>query len=119
MSRIAERFALLRRQNRAALVTFAMGGDPDSQLSLQLFKGTLDFLGSTIGKGRLAPLPPSNVETKEKVVDESTPLAWCHPVLGLRDHVQPKNTLCEVLEGAIAIRLKLAHREDLFSQSIK
>ena len=39
MSRLAERFALLRRQNRAGLVAFNMGGDPTLELSLQLLKG--------------------------------------------------------------------------------
>jgi tryptophan synthase alpha chain len=39
MSRIAERFASLRRQNRAAMVTFTMAGDPTPELSLQLLKG--------------------------------------------------------------------------------
>ena len=38
MSRIDRRFAALREQGRAALVTFVMGGDPDPATSLALLK---------------------------------------------------------------------------------
>jgi tryptophan synthase alpha chain len=38
MSRIDRRFAALREQGRAALVTFVMGGDPDPAASLALLK---------------------------------------------------------------------------------
>ncbi len=38
MSRIDQRFAGLRAQRRAGLVTFVMGGDPDPATSLALLK---------------------------------------------------------------------------------
>ncbi len=39
MSRIADRFARLKRENRAGLVTFTMAGDPDYATSLQVLRG--------------------------------------------------------------------------------
>jgi tryptophan synthase alpha chain len=39
MSRIAERFAKLRREERAGLVTFTMAGDPDYATSLAIMRG--------------------------------------------------------------------------------
>jgi tryptophan synthase alpha chain len=39
MSRIDQRFAAVRAQGRAALVTFVMAGDPDPALSLEIVKG--------------------------------------------------------------------------------
>ncbi|MBD9426063.1 tryptophan synthase subunit alpha [Pseudomonas sp. PDM15] len=39
MSRLQSRFAELKQQNRAALVTFVTGGDPDYETSLQILKG--------------------------------------------------------------------------------
>ena len=39
MSRIEARFAALRQQNRAALVTFTMAGDPDFDTSLDIIAG--------------------------------------------------------------------------------
>lgn len=39
MSRLKSRFAELKQQNRAALVTFVTGGDPDYETSLAILKG--------------------------------------------------------------------------------
>ncbi|HSX71640.1 MAG TPA: tryptophan synthase subunit alpha, partial [Pseudomonas sp.] len=39
MSRLQTRFAELKQQNRAALVTFVTGGDPDYDTSLAILKG--------------------------------------------------------------------------------
>ena len=39
MSRLQSRFAELKQQNRAALVTFVTGGDPDYTTSLSILKG--------------------------------------------------------------------------------
>jgi tryptophan synthase alpha chain len=39
VSRLDARFALLRRENRAALVTFTMAGDPDFETSLKIVNG--------------------------------------------------------------------------------
>jgi tryptophan synthase alpha chain len=39
VSRIAARFAELRRQNRAALVTFVTSGDPDAELGAEILAG--------------------------------------------------------------------------------
>jgi len=39
MSRLKSRFAELKQQNRAALVTFVTGGDPDYDTSLAILKG--------------------------------------------------------------------------------
>ena len=39
MSRLQSRFAELKQQNRAALVTFVTGGDPDYDTSLAILKG--------------------------------------------------------------------------------
>jgi tryptophan synthase alpha chain len=39
MSRLQTRFAELKQQNRAALVTFITGGDPDYATSLEILKG--------------------------------------------------------------------------------
>src|SRR3546814_13728674 len=39
MSRLQTRFAELKQQNRAALVTFVTGGDPDYATSLAILKG--------------------------------------------------------------------------------
>jgi tryptophan synthase alpha chain len=39
VSRLDARFALLRRENRAALVTFTMAGDPDFDTSLNIVNG--------------------------------------------------------------------------------
>lgn len=39
MSRIAQRFADLKKEGRAALVTFVTAGDPDYKTSLEIFKG--------------------------------------------------------------------------------
>ncbi len=39
MSRIAARFAQLKRDNRAGLITFTMAGDPDYATSLQVLRG--------------------------------------------------------------------------------
>lgn len=39
MNRLQSRFAELKQQNRAALVTFVTAGDPDYQTSLEIFKG--------------------------------------------------------------------------------
>ncbi|MCL7463270.1 tryptophan synthase subunit alpha [Pseudomonas sp. NW5] len=39
MSRLQRRFAALKEQNRAALVTFVTAGDPDYATSLQILKG--------------------------------------------------------------------------------
>lgn len=39
MSRLQSRFAELKEQNRAALVTFVTGGDPDYATSLEILKG--------------------------------------------------------------------------------
>jgi tryptophan synthase alpha chain len=39
MSRIAECFARLKRENRAGLVTFTMGGDPDYGTSIEVLRG--------------------------------------------------------------------------------
>ena len=38
MTRIDRRFASLKKENRAALVTFVMGGDPDTQTSLDIIR---------------------------------------------------------------------------------
>jgi tryptophan synthase alpha chain len=38
MTRIDRRFASLKKENRAALVTFVMGGDPDAQTSLDIIR---------------------------------------------------------------------------------
>ncbi|MBX6327027.1 MAG: tryptophan synthase subunit alpha [Pseudolabrys sp.] len=38
MTRIEERFAALRREGRAALVTFTMAGDPDAETSLAIMR---------------------------------------------------------------------------------
>ena len=42
MSRLQRRFAALKEQNRAALVTFVTAGDPDYATSLQILKGLPD-----------------------------------------------------------------------------
>ena len=39
MSRIAARFAKLKQENRAALVTFVMAGDPDFDTALKIVEG--------------------------------------------------------------------------------
>ena len=39
MSRLQSRFAALKQQNRAALVTFVTAGDPDYSTSLEILKG--------------------------------------------------------------------------------
>ena len=39
MSRIEARFAKLRQENRAALVTFVMAGDPDFDTALKIVEG--------------------------------------------------------------------------------
>ena len=39
MSRLQSRFAELKQQNRAALVTFVTAGDPDYASSLEILKG--------------------------------------------------------------------------------
>jgi len=38
MSRIDQRFAAVKAQGRAALVTFVMAGDPDATTSLEILK---------------------------------------------------------------------------------
>ncbi len=40
MSRIQACFAELKKQNRAALVTFVTAGDPDYATAMRIFKGT-------------------------------------------------------------------------------
>ncbi|RMH83011.1 tryptophan synthase subunit alpha [Pseudomonas sp. AOB-7] len=42
MSRLHNRFAELKQENRAALVTFVTAGDPDYETSLQILKGLPD-----------------------------------------------------------------------------
>src|SRR5574344_2215465 len=39
MSRLQSRFAALKQENRAALVTFVTAGDPDYATSLEILKG--------------------------------------------------------------------------------
>ncbi|MCO2678935.1 tryptophan synthase subunit alpha, partial [Acinetobacter baumannii] len=39
MSRLQTRFAQLKQENRAALVTFVTAGDPDYASSLEILKG--------------------------------------------------------------------------------
>jgi tryptophan synthase alpha chain len=39
MSRIDDRFAALRAENRAALIAFVMAGDPDRERSLEIIRG--------------------------------------------------------------------------------
>ncbi|MBJ7546987.1 tryptophan synthase subunit alpha, partial [Pseudomonas sp. OA3] len=42
MSRLQNRFAELKAENRAALVTFITAGDPDYATSLSILKGLPD-----------------------------------------------------------------------------
>ncbi|MEO0678758.1 MAG: tryptophan synthase subunit alpha, partial [Pseudomonadota bacterium] len=39
MSRIQSRFAELKAQNRAAFVSYIMGGDPDFETTLEVMRG--------------------------------------------------------------------------------
>lgn len=51
MSRLQSRFAELKEQNRAALVTFVTGGDPDYATSLAILKGLPDAGADVIELG--------------------------------------------------------------------
>ncbi len=42
MSRIDQRFAALRGEGRAGLVAYLTAGDPDPDISAELFAGLLD-----------------------------------------------------------------------------
>lgn len=52
MSRLQTRFAELKEQNRAALVTFVTAGDPDYDTSLAILKG-LPAAGAEIGRAHV------------------------------------------------------------------
>ncbi|WP_457788416.1 tryptophan synthase subunit alpha [Pseudomonas sp. PL-6] len=51
MSRLHNRFAELKQENRAALVTFVTAGDPDYETSLQILKGLPDAGADVIELG--------------------------------------------------------------------
>jgi tryptophan synthase alpha chain len=51
MSRLHNRFAELKQENRAALVTFITAGDPDYETSLQILKGLPDAGADVIELG--------------------------------------------------------------------
>ena len=51
MSRLQNRFAELKQENRAALVTFVTAGDPDYATSLSILKGLPDAGADVIELG--------------------------------------------------------------------
>jgi len=55
-TRIDRRFARLKEENRPALVTYFMGGDPDYDTALSIMKA-LPAAGSDSKSGRLSPVP--------------------------------------------------------------
>ena len=66
MSRLQSRFAELKQQNRAALVTFVTAGDPNYDASLAILKGLPAAGADVIGLGM-----PFTARTWRK------PCRWC------------------------------------------
>lgn len=66
MSRLQSRFAELKEQNRAALVTFVTAGDPDYATSLAILKGLPDAGADVIELGM--PFTDPMAEDRKSVV---------------------------------------------------